>query len=327
MLPSARILGIYWQFLKLNLQLYCGPTHVIINTILKTYGYYEHDDKINNVLGNQYDLIKDFNIKNIIQGYHYHIIETTNKLYGVGVNTYGQLGLGHYINIFDVPRQIQMKNVLKVACGSRHTLILTTSGVYGCGDNSCGQLYLPYRKYHTLTKLNIDDVVDIICGDLYTIFKLKDNYYGCGYNFNGQLGHHLNCCLDLIQINLPNIIHIQCHSLYTVVNCQDGVYLYANKTCQKIVNQLADFIYCGYDYILFIINDFLYGCGEHNLPTTNNFLNMLQQINIKDVIYINGSHNYVILFTKTQIYLIGTSPHLLKIRYLFDDEMIKTLYQ
>lgn len=293
----------YWETLNcINVNLCCGPTHMIIynQNLLRTCGMYEYNGGTNAVLGNQYDLIKTFNIKSIVSGYHYHIIQANNQLYSCGVNYYGQLGLKHHIDIFDMPHVIPFNDVLikSIKCGARHTLVLTETELYGCGDNSYGQLCLYHYKYNQLTKIN-NNIISIDCGDYHTMIQTTNGYYLCGLNTSGQISPRtFNYSEQLIKINHSNIFNVKCGSFCTIVDCADGVYIYSQQTIKKI-NQPFNTIYC-------LDQDLI-------------FLNFLK---INDIIHIVGHRDYLIIITKTKIHFLGASPYLKQFKYLFDKQVL-----
>jgi hypothetical protein len=204
-------------------------------------------------------------------------------------------------------------------------LILTDQGLYGCGDNSYGQLLLNDYKYTLFTPI-INHILSIDCGDFHTMIQTIDGYYLCGLNLNGQLGIK-NCdySLQLVKINRPDIINVQCGPLYTVINCMSGVYIYCDHKIKKIVNQPFDTIFCSFYYLTFLKNNVLYTYGKNHLPKLNNQVDYLTQINIKDVIHIDGHRDYIIIFTKFKMYFIGDSPHLRRYRNMFDCKTINLL--
>ncbi|KAF0697947.1 Aste57867_11400 [Aphanomyces stellatus] len=63
---------------------------------------------------------------------------------GCGLNSYGQLGLGHTKPIVGVPTSIELTcRVHHVACGGAHSCLVDADGrLWSAGSNSCGQLGL-----------------------------------------------------------------------------------------------------------------------------------------------------------------------------------------
>lgn len=82
-------------------------------------------------------------IKNISAGsWHTGFVDDINRLFIVGRNDKGQLGLGSFSDeqtpyfVSRIPDK-----VAEVACGDLHTIVVTTNGqIYTMGDNSSGQL-------------------------------------------------------------------------------------------------------------------------------------------------------------------------------------------
>ena len=91
---------------------------------------------------------------------HTFFLTRNLQVYAVGLNTKGQLGLGHNNTIYK-PELIQFfkdKQVYKMAAGATHSVFLTMSGtVYASGDNTMGgQLGVS-----TITDTNIPVLCDI----------------------------------------------------------------------------------------------------------------------------------------------------------------------
>jgi alpha-tubulin suppressor-like RCC1 family protein len=86
------------------------------------------------------------------QGYHTIFVDTTGKVYAVGQNTYGQLGLGDTANI-STPTPITYFNTIPISlvfAGAIHTMFLDTTGkVYGVGYNGNGLLGLSDNTQRT----------------------------------------------------------------------------------------------------------------------------------------------------------------------------------
>ena len=139
--------------------------------------------------------------------FHYTIVLTdTGQVYGTGVNTVGQLGLG-LVNSqkekltkmildsntlgFDISGKI-----IDIACGYYHTIVLTDNGkVYSCGDNSYGQLGLGNTnnsnilKEMNLTNISSGNIIKIACSYQSTFVLTDDGkVYGCGFNDQGIIG-------------------------------------------------------------------------------------------------------------------------------------------
>lgn len=248
-------------------------------------------------------------IKSFSSGYE-HIIFLTNsgKIFGLGNNKYGQLGLSLSLKICYFFIEIDIEDVLLVKCGAFHTIINTQKGLYAFGNNLFGQLGIK-NKYlcyvYSITKINIHlKIKDISCGDYHTLL-LTDNgdVYGFGSNKYGQLGLD-NYDEDIIYptiLNLQNVLSIYCGDNYSMINTKNGLFiLYKNKICKniheiKLKNILS--ISCGKDFVLILNNDGLFGLNLSNLILIN--------INIKSVNSIHCGFNKSIIQTRrnnTRVY-------------------------
>eukprot|EP00904_Undaria_pinnatifida_P013833 jgi/Undpi1/9580/HiC_scaffold_27.g12036.m1 len=75
----------------------------------------------------------------------YHLLVVTRAdadLYACGLNSYGQLGLGHTDNKtrLEVVEDLREFRVMATAGGAQHSLVLTNDGVFSFGRNDSGQL-------------------------------------------------------------------------------------------------------------------------------------------------------------------------------------------
>ena len=138
-------------------------------------------------------------VKQIICGYTYtFILKNDGSVWGCGLNSNGQLGLGDTDDrtIFTQVTTNINNDVKQIVCGGYHTFILKTDGsVWCCGWNYYGQLGLGTSDtdaHTTFTQVttNIDnDVKQIACGTYHTfIIKTNGSVWACGRNNYGQLG-------------------------------------------------------------------------------------------------------------------------------------------
>jgi hypothetical protein len=306
------MIELHWNTITIDKDiLTCGDNYLSIgkNNYLYTYGSYNHPSS-NTILGNQYEMAHLDNIDFIRTGHCYHIIVTQNGVYGVGLNSYGQLGLRHNIGIFDYPRKININNVSIVSCGY--------SKLYVCGDNSSGQLGLKSNiKYSTyVQKVDVQSVIDISAGHFHSAILCKDGVYVCGSNFSGQLGLPLinNQYNYFVKLNTSVIYNIKCGPNYTILDTQTGLYKCYNGTIKKfsLFNKVS-YMFCADAFVLFIIDNTLYLYGKNigfDTPLLGIANNSFMKININDVLHIDGSDSYVLIFTKQYVYGIGYANNL-----------------
>jgi alpha-tubulin suppressor-like RCC1 family protein len=113
-------------------------------------------------------------------------------LWSWGWNQYGQLGLGHTVNV-KTPTQVgTLSDWINIACGSSHSIGIKTDGtMWGCGENMWGQLGLVNTNYrNTMTQIGTDsDWSSTKLGQWHSMALKTDNsIWVWGYNFFGQLG-------------------------------------------------------------------------------------------------------------------------------------------
>lgn len=129
---------------------------------------------------------------------HTFFITDEGRLFGLGRNEQGQLGLGNtkrQDGATEVPFFKNMK-VIGAAGGKAHSIILTEDdGAYGMGDNAMGQLGIGSNKgaqaqVNTPKRINVDEKVrDVACGLDFSLFVTdKGHVYSAGSSESGQLG-------------------------------------------------------------------------------------------------------------------------------------------
>jgi alpha-tubulin suppressor-like RCC1 family protein len=169
------------------------------------------------------------------------VVLTTTGIYGIGLNTSGQLGLGNTtspISTFSLMRNTTGLTPIAIACGGSHTMVLmndASGSIYGTGVNSNGQLGLgntatPQTSLSTTTKMIIPNTVvpkAISCGTSYTLVLMTNGtIYGAGLNGNGQLGT-TNLTLQstpVIMVNTTGLLayEIACGATHSIVLMNDA---------------------------------------------------------------------------------------------------------
>ncbi|UJR38108.1 hypothetical protein I4U23_030788 [Adineta vaga] len=143
-----------------------------------------------------------FSEKRVIQiatGY-YHSLGLTDDgtVYAIGLNSHGQLGLGHAKDCrFATPITcLRGSPIVHIACGAYHSLIVSKSGtVFSCGLNSSGQLGLgdtDTREWPSNVKaLQQQKVTYAACGEKHSvIITIDGGVFSFGAGMHGQLGHN-----------------------------------------------------------------------------------------------------------------------------------------
>jgi alpha-tubulin suppressor-like RCC1 family protein len=131
------------------------------------------------------------NIIDISCGQHHTLmVDINNNTYSFGLNSFGQLGLNHYDNIYS-PTQILNFKIKKVFTGETFSIILTNNDqLFSFGSNSFGELGLGYSSTknitipteinHNFTKYKIKQ---ISCGSYHTlILDQNGDVYSFGKN-------------------------------------------------------------------------------------------------------------------------------------------------
>ena len=121
------------------------------------------------------------------------MIGCLKKVYSIGANDWGQLGLGHNDAVTGIqrvdltlPENVDIK---QVSAGRDHSIILLSNGdVYGFGANNEDQL--GEKDSFSPIKIKFDQGIGTIgCGSSFTIaLDENGNLFGLGSNEDGQLG-------------------------------------------------------------------------------------------------------------------------------------------
>jgi alpha-tubulin suppressor-like RCC1 family protein len=121
-------------------------------------------------------------------------LTNTSRVYAVGDNQYGQLGLGDYVDRHNWPGLMTAltSGIVSIVSGPLHSFLLMNNGqVYGFGANLWGQLGFTQGidAWNVPTLLNITSIVQITAGSRHSVFiSGSGDVYGMGYNAEGELG-------------------------------------------------------------------------------------------------------------------------------------------
>ncbi|KAJ5076904.1 regulator of chromosome condensation [Anaeramoeba ignava] len=140
------------------------------------------------------------NVKKIFSGnqvYRYFFVSKDNKLYGAGLNTYGQLGVNDFQTtnsptLVSLPQEVD--EVIDIQCGYYFSVLLANEKgigrVYSTGsfENGIG-LSKDICMFQKIPTLKNENIKQISCGRVHTIALNEANeIYVWGSNRYGQLG-------------------------------------------------------------------------------------------------------------------------------------------
>ncbi|KAK3233312.1 hypothetical protein CYMTET_56383, partial [Cymbomonas tetramitiformis] len=117
---------------------------------------------------------------------------SSESSFGVGCNTYGQLGDGARTSRSTLAPVMSSFHISAVSAGYHHSVFLTSAGeAYTCGRNSYGQLGDGGRSSRDtpVRVLGSQAVAQVRAGYHHTLLRTAEGLvYGCGQNQRGQLG-------------------------------------------------------------------------------------------------------------------------------------------
>lgn len=210
-------------------------------------------------------LRQNIGYKTLACGYNNTVFIKNDKLYGIGSNAHGQIGIGVQSKGYGISlKEMDVPDTpLSVSCGSYHTAVLTTGGLYVCGRNHCGQLTGYERHYLTLTKIETPGkVLSVSCQDDTTyIITTKGLYY---------TGRLVNNKHEFTRIDIKNPLMVSCSNSHVAVMTAEGVHLigYHKQDGQYReefipIDNVLD-VSCGTGYTLILSISGLYGIGNNS---------------------------------------------------------------
>jgi alpha-tubulin suppressor-like RCC1 family protein len=172
---------------------------------------------------------------------HSLVLTSDDELWSFGINTSGELGLGHDDTVCSPERidPLSHKRIRLLSAGS-HSLVLTSDydEVFAWGANVFGQLGLGHRAWQ-LVPMRVDalcrkGVVQIACGQAHTlVLTADDDIFAFGCNNEGQLGlGHRECQETPTRMNIlsgKGAKHIACGRVHSVVSGRDIFLFGANQ--------------------------------------------------------------------------------------------------
>jgi alpha-tubulin suppressor-like RCC1 family protein len=164
---------------------------------------------------------------------HILFLTTDYKVFVLGLNDHGQLGLGTLKNEWtpvELPWKKDSKPV-RVVCGGLYSGLITEKGeVYTWGQDDYNQLGLAKggsgHKTKTPKKISLPDyIIDFTAGHYHSLALTKDgNIYVWGENQRGELGlgHQKPVPSPVRNPNLKDVVRIVCGSRHSAAMTADG---------------------------------------------------------------------------------------------------------
>lgn len=158
-----------------------------------------------------------------------------NKIYGFGINRFGQLGSRE--NLISIPTEIAgLTDVLQLSCSNLHTLFLTKNGdVWGSGSNCSGQLGLgDMRRRETPVHISeLSGIQQVAAGKYYSVFLKKNGTaWICGAIGKLKEGSPLTIPTQIPDID--HVVQVATQGSLVILVKQDGtVWSYANSVLNE----------------------------------------------------------------------------------------------
>ena len=186
--------------------------------------------------------LRDKAVHHVANSYSHSVALTTEGLlFGFGLNSRGQLGLGSSENMWTLPQAIKSLarkgRALSVAAGVEHTAVVMESGsVYTFGRNDSGQLGIDDRhrkisEYPVLVEDGLSRLrglrcTAVACGYYFTVVLAEGKLHSFGCNDFGQLGlGHTSSTFapaPVLTADDDEFVALSCGTGHTVAVTTDG---------------------------------------------------------------------------------------------------------
>jgi alpha-tubulin suppressor-like RCC1 family protein len=179
-------------------------------------------------------------IKHINCGINGTLMLTHNKkVYGMGSNKYGQLGLGeiNHVNSFTEIKLPYNEHPKKLITSHNYSFIITEKGYsFVFGLNNYGQLGLGhFNNVKTPKLIKIRGVKRVFLFHNQTFMTIRNKLLVCGRNIHGNLGvnEKYNSINRFTEVKFPNyeIDLIFCSGKTTFIICKNNKYFYETWSC------------------------------------------------------------------------------------------------
>ncbi|KAJ6230569.1 btk-binding protein-related [Anaeramoeba flamelloides] len=190
------------------------------------------------------------NVANVFGGHSNHtlITKTDGKLYGFGLNIFGELGLGHQNTTFKPTRiklRISVEEISKIRLGYGLSSILKNDGkLYVTGTNSItgfGKDLTKFKQYPQFQKNNTI-IKDIDCGYNLFVILTQDNEIWVQGSFGGFNSNYTSV---IRKIQTGNNLTTEL-STYNQIKCCDRDLMFFFKSNSYLTQDLEKLLKNGY---------------------------------------------------------------------------------
>lgn len=118
----------------------------------------------------------------ITSGYFHTIILTETSVYGLGLNSSGQIGLSQDILDINIPTKLNLPKIKNIFCGNLFSIFLSWDyQVYFCGYFISKSYFIP----KIINWLSDKKIINIACGsDFFIMLDQAGNIYGYGDGYS-----------------------------------------------------------------------------------------------------------------------------------------------
>ena len=265
---------------------------------------------------------------------HTLILKNDGTVYASGLNSHGQLGLGHTNNQTTFVQIPGISDVKDIYCGQLFSIILKNDGtVWACGSCHQYQFGLSAKDHLNFTKVATDVQQLLGCGYHTMLLKNDRTVWASGYNSSKRFGAIDNLKVyTQIATNVKKIYGGDAHTF--LVKNDDTIWACGHNTdgrcaISNYIDVLPDFqqvteidnvneILCGGYHTIFKKNDGTYwGCGNNEsnrigILNANKYQTFakINIDNIKDVKYdVDDNGHLAVLKTDGTLWACGNNQY------------------
>lgn len=293
-------------------------------------------DKFSSVNGDLFKLDTLRHISATSCGPNHTFIVSSGKAYVTGVNSYGELGLGHRMPVSTLTENnffSGRRKPLRVVCGDSHTLVLTIDGIFSFGNGSDGALghgdYINREEPTRIEFFQGKKIRGMAAGGSHSIVLCDDGLYSFGAGTEGQLMHGDGETLaeprlvEYFRGYESTIRQIVCGASHTFVLCNDWeLYACGGNGCgqlglghkedvwepvQVTLPETTSYVYSVSSsyHTLVACDDGLYACGEG----ADYKLGLGEEKNVYDLTWVSamGEHSVVLAVAGSEHSVVVTS--------------------
>lgn len=164
---------------------------------------------------------------------HLLILTESGRVYGMGINTYGQLGFGDRKNRAELEKLPITETITYIAGSKINSYFLDKNGrCWGCGSNGAGQISRESvgQLFRSLVMMDLPEPIKMIsCAGLYSLFlDVNGAVHFMGQNYVKKMFNNEYYSADFLR-GLPEIVKIVSNERFSaLISVDDDLYVFGD---------------------------------------------------------------------------------------------------